>query len=167
MSWQDEQPPWGQKKGPASPEDLVAALLKKIKDSFSDGGKGGGGSPGSPGSGGSAKPPIAGMALIALAIGLFIVAQSAFYQVDAGKGEKGIVLRMGKFHTLTEPVKSWGEPQRPGRGTTHRILVSLHSSTCAGTCSPPSIRHLQTPTHHPRPSGTENTRTCFRRDRDR
>ncbi len=103
MSWQDEQPPWGKKKGPASPEDLVAALLKKIKDSFSDSGKGGGGSSSSSNSGGSAKPPIAGMAVIAILVGLFIVAQSSFYQVDAGKGERGIVLRLGKFHTLTEP----------------------------------------------------------------
>lgn len=102
MSWQDEQPPWGQKKGPASPEDLVTALLKKIKDSFSDGGKGGGSSD-SPNPSGSGKPPIAGMALVAIVIGVFIMAQSALYQVDAGKGEKGIVLRLGKFHTLTEP----------------------------------------------------------------
>ena len=103
MSWQDEQPPWGKKKGPASPEDLVAALLKKIKDSFSNNGNGGGGASESPKSGGSGKPPIAGLVLVVLAIGLFIVAQSAFYQVDAGKGEKGIVLRLGKFYTLTEP----------------------------------------------------------------
>ncbi len=105
MSWQDEQPPWGKKKGPASPEDMVAALIKKIKDSFGDNGKGGGGDGSSeaPKSGGSGKPPIVGMALIALLIGLFIVVQSSFYQVDAGKGEKGIVLRLGKFYTLTEP----------------------------------------------------------------
>ena len=103
MSWQDEQPPWGKKKGPASPEDLVAALLKKIKDSFSDNGKGGGGgASGSTGSG-EGKPPFVGMAIIAVLVGLFIVVQSSFYQVDAGKGEKGIVLRLGKFHTLTEP----------------------------------------------------------------
>jgi membrane protease subunit HflK len=102
MSWQDEQPPWGKKKGPASPEDLVAALLKKLKDSFSDGGKGGDGAPKGSGSG-AGKPPIVGMALIALLVGLFIVVQSSFYQVDAGKGEKGIVLRLGKFYTLTDP----------------------------------------------------------------
>ncbi len=102
MSWQDEQPPWGKKKGPASPEDLVAALLQKIKNSFSDGGKGGDGSSGASGSGGG-KPPFVGMAIIAIIVGLFIVVQSSFYQVDAGKGEKGIVLRLGKFHDLTEP----------------------------------------------------------------
>lgn len=102
MSWQDEQPPWGKKKGPASPEDLVAALLKKIKDSFSDDGKGGGGT-GSSKSGNSGKPPLVGMVLVAILVGLFVMVQSSFYQVDAGKGEKGIVLRLGKFHTLTEP----------------------------------------------------------------
>ena len=103
MSWQDEQPPWGKKKGPASPEDMVAALLKKLKDSFGGNGKDGGGSSGPSASGGANKPPMAGMAILAVIIGLFIVIQSSFYQVDAGKGEKGIVLRLGKFYTLTDP----------------------------------------------------------------
>ncbi len=33
MAWDDQQPPWGKKK-PAGPEDLLAALLKKIKEAF-------------------------------------------------------------------------------------------------------------------------------------
>ena len=34
MAWDDQQPPWGQKKGPPTPEELIANLIKKIKDAF-------------------------------------------------------------------------------------------------------------------------------------
>ncbi|MEN8139875.1 MAG: FtsH protease activity modulator HflK [Thermodesulfobacteriota bacterium] len=108
MSWQDEQPPWGKKKGPSSPEDLLAALLKKIKDSFDPGKQGGG--PKDPNS----RPPggpgpefnKGSLGLIGFMIALVVllaVGRSSFYTLDEAKGERGIVLRLGKFNTLTEP----------------------------------------------------------------
>ena len=54
MAWQDEQNPWGKKKGPQTPEELIAVLIQKIKEAFGGDGSGGssgsgGGSPGSSG----------------------------------------------------------------------------------------------------------------------
>ncbi len=103
MSWQDEQPPqWGKKKGPSSPEDLIAALLKKIKESFEGGGSGGDGS----GSGSGApnfKGGLGAFGLIIIVIVGIVVLRSSFYTLDEAKGERGVVLRLGKFYTLTEP----------------------------------------------------------------
>lgn len=39
MSLHDQQPPWGKKKKPQTPEDLVAQLIKKLQDFFSEGSK--------------------------------------------------------------------------------------------------------------------------------
>ncbi|HFQ81662.1 MAG TPA: FtsH protease activity modulator HflK, partial [Desulfobacterales bacterium] len=47
----NQQPQWGRKR-PSSPEDLLAALLKKIKDSF-EGGQNRGNKPPDDTSGGS------------------------------------------------------------------------------------------------------------------
>ena len=32
MAMNDQQPPWGQKKKPSSPEDILAPIIQKIKD---------------------------------------------------------------------------------------------------------------------------------------
>ena len=32
----NEQPPWGKKKKPSTPEDFLASLIQKIRDSFSE-----------------------------------------------------------------------------------------------------------------------------------
>ncbi|PLX48669.1 MAG: FtsH protease activity modulator HflK [Desulfobulbaceae bacterium] len=103
MSWQDEQPQWGKKKGPSSPEDLIAALLKKIKEGFDGGGNKGDG-PGGTGSGGpDFKGGLTAFGLIFLVIALIVVGRSSFYILDEAQGERGVVLRLGKFYTLTEP----------------------------------------------------------------
>jgi len=99
----NQQPQWGQKK-PSSPEDLIAALLKKIKESF----EGGGGSnqgakpPGEPGQ----MPPGFGRGIfkILLVIGVLVVinfVSSSFYTIQPGW--EGVVLRLGKFHAITKP----------------------------------------------------------------
>ena len=103
MSWQDEQPPqWGKKKGPSSPEDLIAALLKKIKESFEGGGSGGDGSGSGPGAP-DFKGGLGAFGLIVIVIVGIVVLRSSFYTIDEAKGERGVVLRLGKFYTLTEP----------------------------------------------------------------
>ncbi len=35
MPNQDQQPPWGKKKKPQTPEEMVAQLIKKLQDYFS------------------------------------------------------------------------------------------------------------------------------------
>lgn len=95
------QPPWGN-KGPNSPEEALAALLKKIKEFF---GGDGGGRKGTDDSGGgsSGKSPDLkkGLVKILVVIGVLIVisvAYSSFYTIQPG--EKGVVLRLGKFYKL-------------------------------------------------------------------
>jgi membrane protease subunit HflK len=103
MSWQDEQPQWGKKKGPSSPEDLIAALLKKIKEGFEGGGNKGRG-PGAPGDGSpDLKGGLSALALVVIVVVGIVFLRSSFYILDEASGERGVVLRLGQFHTLTEP----------------------------------------------------------------
>ncbi len=110
----DQQPPWGKKNSPSSPEELIAALLKKIKEIFAnigssrDGGGGGGGGGGSrEGGGGGASPGGAPlnlgmniMKIVAIGAVIFLIqiVYSSFYTIEPG--EKGVVLRFGQFNKL-------------------------------------------------------------------
>ncbi|MFH1216619.1 MAG: FtsH protease activity modulator HflK [Pseudomonadota bacterium] len=103
MALDDQQPPWGQKKRPTSPEDILAGFLKKIKESFENRGEQGGGDGGVPPSQGSETPPNIGgsiMKIVVIAAIIFIVqvVYSSFYTIEPG--EKGVVLRLGKFNKL-------------------------------------------------------------------
>ena len=102
MSMQNQPPLWGKKKGPPSPEELIAALLKKIKDSFEGGGQDSGqqgGDPGEPGFGlGSVLPKVL---LVVGAIVLFNLLSSSFYTIEPG--ERGVILRLGKIWGVTNP----------------------------------------------------------------
>ena len=104
MAMNDQQPPWGQKKRPSSPEDILAAIIQKIKDSFT--GEGGSGNR-PPDEGGSKQPqqgPFAGIgkiALIFIAVIVFQVIYSSFYTIQPG--EVGIVLQFGRYHRTTDP----------------------------------------------------------------
>lgn len=101
MPFDDQQPPWGQKKKPSSPEELLAALLKKIKESFEDKGDRKGPEEAEPDPGGP-TPDIAAviMRIAAVVVIVFIVQiiYSSFYTIEPG--EKGVVLRLGKFHNI-------------------------------------------------------------------
>lgn len=105
MSWQDEKPPWGKPGGrPLSPEDMIAALIKKLKDSFSNKGANGGGN----GSGDSinATPANQGGGLgkivtIIVLVLAFQVIYSSFYTIKPG--ERGVVLRFGKYIKTADP----------------------------------------------------------------
>ncbi len=97
----NEQPPWGQKKKPAGPEDLLAVLIQKIRDSFE--GKGHKSSQDKQGS--PEEPPnfIAGAGKIIAIVATLFVLQSAFscfYTIKPG--EVGVVLRLGKYTRTTQ-----------------------------------------------------------------
>lgn len=102
MAMNDQQPPWGQKKKPSSPEEILAAIIQKIKDSFSGQDKG----PGAAGDGGpppSSQGPFAGIgkiALIFIAVIIFQVVYTAFYTIQPG--EVGVVLQFGKYNRTTK-----------------------------------------------------------------
>ncbi len=106
MTWQDQQPPWGKPKRPTNPEDLIAVLLKKIKDGFSGGNQG-------DGSDKSAPPPglwggLGKIALIIAALVLFNVVYSSFYTIEPG--ERGVVLRFGKYSKISTPGLNFKMP---------------------------------------------------------
>ncbi|NOX26224.1 MAG: FtsH protease activity modulator HflK [Deltaproteobacteria bacterium] len=99
----NQQPQWGRKK-PSSPEDLIAALLQKIKNSFEGGSK----PPrGNSQSGDTGKMPEGfkfTMGKVLLIVGVFVLinlVSASFYTILPG--EKGVVLRFGKFHAVTNP----------------------------------------------------------------
>ena len=103
MAMNDQQPPWGQKKKPSSPEDILAAIIQKIKDSFAGDGNGGGRSGGG-GSPPADQTPFAGIgkiALIIVAIFIIQVVYSSFYTIEPGK--VGVILQFGEYNRTTDP----------------------------------------------------------------
>jgi len=99
----NQQPPWGQKKKPSTPEDFLAALIQKIKDSFENKNS-------NPSSEGDNQEPRKGpgpfvgvgkIVLIMAAVILFQVIYSSFYTIEPG--EQGIVLQFGKYARTTQP----------------------------------------------------------------
>ena len=100
----NEQPPWGKKKQPGGPEDLLAALIQKIRDAFAGREK-------EPPQGPAGEPPperatgpFSGPGKVVAIVAAFFVLQAAagaFYTIKPG--EVGIVLRFGQFHRTTTP----------------------------------------------------------------
>jgi membrane protease subunit HflK len=104
MSWQDQQSPWGKQGGPSSPEEFIAKILKQIKEAFSGGGGGGQDDdqpqPAGPGRG-VPKGLLGKLAIIVAIIILFNMANSFYYTIKPG--EKGVVLRFGKYSKTSNP----------------------------------------------------------------
>jgi membrane protease subunit HflK len=104
MAWND--PDWGKKNsgGPPDLDELWRRFNQKLNSLF--GGKGGSGGPtgGSPMSGGKMA---AGLGLIPMVVILIWLA-SGFYIVN--EGERGVVLRFGKFVETTQPGPRWHLP---------------------------------------------------------
>ncbi|MBU0593403.1 MAG: FtsH protease activity modulator HflK [Gammaproteobacteria bacterium] len=103
MAWND--PDWGKKNsgGPPDLDELWRKFNQRLNSMF--GGKG-------PSSGGGAPTPIGpkafgGMGLIA-ALALLVWIGSGFYIVNAG--ERGVVLRFGKFLETTQSGPRWHLP---------------------------------------------------------
>jgi len=110
MAWEDEQNPWGKKKGPQTPEELIAILIQKVKEAFGVAGTGGS----SGGGEGGAKRPAAGgpgvgkLAMVIIVILLLSVANSAYFTIKPG--EQGVVLRLGKYLKTANPGFSFKIP---------------------------------------------------------
>ncbi len=104
MAWND--PDWGKKNsgGPPDLDEVWRRFNQKLNTLF--GGKGGSGGPtgGSPMSGGKMA---AGLGLIPVLV-ILIWLGSGFYIVNAG--ERGVVLRFGKFVETTQPGPRWHFP---------------------------------------------------------
>ena len=84
----NEQPPWGKKKQPGGPEDLLAALIQKIRDAFAGREK-------EPPQGPAGEPPperatgpFSGPGKVVAIVAAFIVLQAAagaFYTIKPGE----------------------------------------------------------------------------------
>ncbi|MEO6145535.1 MAG: protease modulator HflK N-terminal domain-containing protein, partial [Sulfuriferula sp.] len=98
MAWNDPQ--WGKKnEGPPDLDELWRRFTSKLKSLF--GGKNTpGGSSGQGGNGFGA----AGLGIV-VAIIVAVWLASGFYIVDAG--ERGVVLRFGKYIETTQPGPNW------------------------------------------------------------
>jgi membrane protease subunit HflK len=96
MAWEDEQNPWGKKQGPQTPEELIAALIQKIKAAFAGSGSGSGSGGSATGSGRATAggPGLGKVAMVIIVILLISVANSAYFTIKPG--EEGVVLRFGK-----------------------------------------------------------------------
>ncbi|WP_419175629.1 FtsH protease activity modulator HflK [Desulfosediminicola sp.] len=103
MSMQDQQPPWGRKNKPQTPEEMVAQLIKKLQDFFSENQKQ---SPGPNGSTPERKPvnPFASISKILAIILVLIMIQGVYSSVfKIQPSEVGVILRLGKYVRTVDP----------------------------------------------------------------
>lgn len=103
MPGQDQQPPWGKKKNPQTPEEMVAQLIKKIQNYFSDSPKKSGPS-GQPSQQSEPPSPFAAIGKILGIIFVILILQgvyASFYKITPG--EVGVVLRLGKYNRTSNP----------------------------------------------------------------
>ena len=103
MATNDQQPPWGQrKKPPSSPEDLLAAIIQKIRDAFA-GQEEGPSQPRDQEPQGPQPGFLAGLGKaipVIVVIMIFQVAYASFFTI--APGEVGVVLRFGKVERTTK-----------------------------------------------------------------
>ncbi len=99
MAWDDQGPPWGQKR-PPGPEELLANLLRKIKQMVEGGGGDGRRKSDTPTGGDGAR----NFGRLGLFVAILVVANllyNSFYTIEPG--EKGVVLRFGRYTRTSEP----------------------------------------------------------------
>lgn len=103
MSNQDQQPPWGKKHKPQTPEEIVAQLINKLQDFFSDKKK-------PPATGDNQDPsgppssPFAHVGKLLTIVLIIIVLQgvySSFFKI--APSEVGVILRLGEYSRTTPP----------------------------------------------------------------
>ena len=102
MPNQDQQPPWGQKKKPQTPEEMVAQLIKKLQDFFSDSPKKESGKEAPK----KTEPPnpfasIGKILAIVLAVLILQGVYASFFKITPG--EVGVILRLGQYNRTAEP----------------------------------------------------------------
>ncbi len=102
MSNQDQQPPWGRKNKPQTPEEMVAQIIKKLQDFFSEN-KNQPSGPGEQPTNNKPANPLASIGKV-LAFGLVLIlfggAYSSVYKI--APSEVGVILRLGKYARTTQ-----------------------------------------------------------------
>ena len=104
MANQDQQPPWGKKNKPQTPEEIVAQLINKLQDFFSDKKK----PPPPPGDNQTQtsppSSPFANLGKLLAVILILLVLQgvyASFFKI--APSEVGVILRLGKYSRTTPP----------------------------------------------------------------
>lgn len=110
MAWNEpggnDKDPWGGRRGNNDgPPDLDEAL-KKFQQKL--GGIFGGGGGKSSGSGKSGGGFSGGVLALIVVVALFFYGWAGIYQLD--EQERGVVLRLGKFHDIMQPGLQWRPP---------------------------------------------------------
>lgn len=107
MAWNDPQ--WGNDRGSGGPPDLDE-IWKRFNQRLNGllGGKGRSGGGGGEQGGGMPKFQIPGGAGLLVVLAIMLWLASGFYIVDAG--ERGVVLRFGKYVETTMPGPNWHLP---------------------------------------------------------
>jgi len=102
MPNQDQQPPWGKKKKPQTPEEKVAQIIKKLQDYFSDSPRK---TPGQETPQQTTPPnPFASIGKLLAVVLIVLVLQgvySSFYKINPA--EVGVVLRLGQYYRTDQP----------------------------------------------------------------
>jgi len=103
MSNQDQQPPWGKKNKPQTPEEVVAQLINKLQNFFADNKKTppSGETPESPSGPSSPFASIGKLLAVALVIIVLQGVYSSFFKITPS--EVGVVLRLGEYSRTTPP----------------------------------------------------------------
>jgi len=102
MSNQDQQPPWGKKNKPQTPEEIVAQLINKLQNFFADNktkSQGDGTEP--PPSGGSSSPFANVGKILAIALVILVLqgVYASFFKITPS--EVGVILRLGEYSRTT------------------------------------------------------------------
>ena len=94
--------PWGGgDQGPPDMDEAMRKLKQQLSGIFGGGGSGGSG-------GGSGKGVSGALFMTILSIAVVVWALMGFYTVD--EQERGVVLRLGKYHTTVQPGLQWNPP---------------------------------------------------------
>jgi len=102
MAMNDQQPPWGKKNKPQTPEEMVAQLIRKLQEFFSEG-KPQGSGPGEQPPPKKAMNPFAGITKILIIAGIVLLLQGVYSSVfKISPGEVGVILRLGKYAKTTQ-----------------------------------------------------------------
>jgi membrane protease subunit HflK len=103
MPSQDQQPPWGQKKKPQTPEEWIALIIKKLQDHFSNERKSDSGSTGQDRPSRPVNPMVGISKLLTFILAILLLQgiYASFYKISPG--EVGVILRLGKYSQTTQP----------------------------------------------------------------
>ena len=108
MSWNndDNRNPWqtGRDQGPGDLDAMVRDLQRKLAGLF--GGRGGRGGRGN----GAGRPGKGGRGMTATVILVAVAAWALWGLYTVDDAERGIVLRFGKFHSISQPGLRWRMP---------------------------------------------------------